>query len=339
MVEPLAKRPQIDGLRALAMIGVLYVHFWDKMPVTEHLRVTLFFVISGFLITHILMTAKARGGVIVVTNFYIRRALRLFPVLMVCFAAAWTLDADGFRSSAAWHFLPTSNIYFALQRQWSPWVMSHLWSLNLLEQFYLTWPLVILWLSEKMIYAVILLGFAALIFVHTHAEFLGLDGWWLLLLLSFDPILTGALAYLLQGRPAVWEFMTSRWASILALSVLASPLLLKGEFGHSDIYRILAQPSLAVLVVGAYHGYRGPIGWLLQSPAAQFLSMISYGVYVYHMMVWYIVAEAFPALYVPGPVTFILISTATIAIAALSWVGLEAPIGRLKNVFPVRRAD
>jgi len=111
MTDALIKRPQIDGLRALAMIGVLYVHFWNKAPVTEYVRVTLFFVISGFLITHILMNAKARGGHILVRNFYIRRALRLFPALIVCFAAAWALNADGFRDSAAWHFMPTSNIY------------------------------------------------------------------------------------------------------------------------------------------------------------------------------------------------------------------------------------
>jgi len=89
MTDALIKRPQIDGLRALAMIGVLYVHYWNKAPVTEYVRVTLFFVISGFLITHILMNAKARGGHILVRNFYIRRALRLFPALIVCFAAAW----------------------------------------------------------------------------------------------------------------------------------------------------------------------------------------------------------------------------------------------------------
>lgn len=336
MSDPLAKRLQIDGLRALAMIGVLYVHFWNKIPVTEHLRVTLFFVISGFLITHILMTAKARGGVIAIKNFYIRRALRLFPALVVCFAAAWVLNADGFRSSAAWHLLPTSNVYFALKRQWTPWVMSHLWSLNLLEQFYLTWPLVILLLSEKMIYASLLFGLAALTIVHTYADFLGIDGWWLLLLLSFDPILIGALAYLIQRHAAVQQFMISGWAITLVLLVIASPLLLGSEVGHSDIYRILTQPSLAVLVIGAYHGYRGPIGWLLQSTTAQFLSMISYGVYVYHMMVWYVMAEAFPALYVPGPVTFIVISTTTVAIATLSWYGLEAPINRFRQFYPVR---
>lgn len=339
MAKVLTKRPQIDGLRALAMIGVLYVHFWNDMPVTESVRVTMFLVISGFLITHILLTAKARGGHIVVRNFYIRRSLRLFPALMVCFATAWALNADGFRASAAWHFLPTSNLYFAIHKQMHPWVVGHLWSLNVLEQFYLAWPLVILFLSEKTLHGVVVLGLAALVFVHANAGPLGIDGWWRFMLLSFDPILTGALAYLLQRHLAVRQVMTSPLALALAVAVLVSPLALWPWFGHSASYRFFAQPAVAVLVVGAYQGYRGPIGWLLQSPPAQFLAMISYGVYVYHLMVWYVVVQLYPALFAKGPLTFAVISTLTIAFATVSWYTLEAPIGRFKSAFPVRRTE
>ena len=339
MAELLTKRPQIDGLRALAMLGVLYVHFWNDMPVTEYVRVTLFFVISGFLITHILMNAKARGGHIVVRNFYVRRALRLFPALMVCFAVAWALNADGFRASAAWHFMPTSNIYFALTQDWHPWVVAHLWSLNVLEQFYVAWPLVILFLTEKTLHVVVVAGLAVLVFLHANVGPLGIDGWWLMLVFAFDPILTGALAYLLQRHPPVRQVMTSPFALALALTVLASPLLLWESFGHSASYRFFAQPAVAVLVVGAFQGYRGPIGWLLQSPPAQFLAMISFGVYVYHMMVLYLVAEAFPVFYTKGPLTFAVLSAVTIAVATVSWYVMEAPIGRLKDTFPVRRAQ
>ena len=337
MAELLTKRPQIDGLRALAMLGVLYVHFWNDMPVTENVRVTLFLVISGFLITHILMNAKARGGHIVVRNFYVRRALRLFPALMVCFAVAWALNADGFRASAAWHFMPTSNIYFALTQDWHPWVVAHLWSLNVLEQFYVAWPLVILFLTEKTLHVVVVAGLAVLVFVHANATHLAIDRWWLVLVFAFDPILTGALAYLLQRHLPVRQVMTSPFAVALAVAMLALPLVLWDGFGHSDSYRFFAQPAVAILVVGAFQGYRGPIGWLLQSPPAQFLAMISFGVYVYHMMVWYVMAEAFPVLYTPGPLTFAVLGTTTIVVATVSWYAMEEPIGRLKNAFPVRR--
>lgn len=336
MAELSTKRPQLDGLRALAMIGVLYVHFWDGAPVTEHVRVTLFLVVSGFLITHILITAKERGGNIVVRNFYIRRLLRLFPALIVCFAVAWVFDADGFRSSAIWHLLSVSNIYFAIHEQIKPWVVGHLWSLNLLEQFYLVWPLVILYFGVKTIYVLVLIGLSTLIFFHTNANEVGINGWWLFLLFSFDPILTGVFFYLLQRQKVVLEVMTSRLAIVVALAVLASPFFLWDAFGHSKSYRIFSQAALGIIVVGAFKGYRGPIGWLLQSPPAQFVATISYGVYVYHLMAWYLVVQFYPGLFAKGPLTFAVLSALTIAFATASWYLLEEPVSRLKKAFPVR---
>lgn len=334
----------MDGLRALAMVGVLYVHYWNNAPITEHIRVTLFLVISGFLITHILMTAKARGGTLVVRNFYLRRALRLFPALLITFVVAWSLDADGFRASAGWHLLPTSNLYFASYETMKPWVVAHLWSLNLLEQFYLIWPLVILLLNEKTVHVIAVLGIAALAFARANAVPFGLDYWWLNFVFAFDPILMGALAYLLYRHAPARQVLTSPMILGLSMVVLASPLLILSfpawqDFGHSISYRFFAQPALAVLVLGAFQGYHGPVGWLLQSQLARFLAQISYGVYVYHFLAWYVVGEFYPAIYEKGPFTFGIMTAVTVGFATVSWYLIEAPIGRLKRYFPVRRAE
>lgn len=326
------------------MLGVLYVHYWGDTPITEHIRVTLFLVISGFLITHILMTAKSRGGALVARNFYLRRALRLFPALLITFAVAWGLDADDFRASAAWHLLPTSNLYFATHETMKPWVVAHLWSLNLLEQFYLLWPVVILYLSEKTLHVVIVLGIAAMAFVQANAAALGLDGWWLNFVFAFDPILMGALACVLYRHRPLREVLTAPMTVVLSLLVLASPLLIPqfpawANFGHSTSYRFFAQPALAVLVMGAFQGYGGPLGWLLQSPPARFLAQISYGVYVYHLLGWYVVGKFYPAIFAKGPFTFVVMTAVTVGLATGSWYFVEAPIGRLKRYFPVRRAE
>jgi peptidoglycan/LPS O-acetylase OafA/YrhL len=318
------------------MIGVLYVHFWDGAPVTEHVRVTLFLVVSGFLITHILITAKERGGNIVVRNFYIRRSLRLFPALIVCFSVAWAFDADGFRSSAIWHLLSASNIYFAIHENFNPWVVAQLWSLNVLEQFYLIWPLVILYFSSKTLHVFVIICISTLIFVHANANEIGIGGWWLALVLVFDPILTGALAYLLQRQKVVLEVITSHAMITLSIVVLISPFLLWDEFGHSKSYRIFSQAALAIVVVGAFKGYRGPIGWLLQSPPTQFIARISFGVYVYHMLAWYLVGQFYSDIFVKGPLTFFVLSALTIGFATVSWYLIEEPVSRLKKVFPVR---
>ncbi len=335
MIQP-SVRPQLDGLRALAMVGVLYVHFWNNTPVIEHVRVSLFFVISGFLITHILVSAKERGGTIVVRNFYVRRGLRLFPPLFVAFSFAWAIDADDFRASAMWHLLPTSNIYFALHETFKPWVVAHLWSLNVLEQFYLTWPLIILYLSQGALHVVVVLGIAALTFVRVYAETLGIGGWWIDMVFSFDPILMGALAYLVQCHLPARVVLTSRPILALSAVVLVSPLFLWPDFGHSVSYRFFAQAAVAVFVVGAFQGFGGPLGWVLQSPPARFLAKISYGVYVYHLLAWYAVVQFYPQMFDHSPLTFGVMTCVTVALATLSWYAIEAPVGRLKRFFPVR---
>ncbi|WP_136646339.1 acyltransferase [Tabrizicola sp. YIM 78059] len=332
--EGAGRRAQIDGLRALAMIGVLYVHLYDKNPLTEGLRVALFFVVSGFLITHILYTAKERGGQIRILNFYVRRALRLFPALCILVGLAAFFDIDGFRSEALWHLAQLSNVRFVMIEAYQPWVLSHLWSLNVLEQFYLVWPVVILLLPLPRIYVVTLVLITALTFVFANAEAMGISGWVKQLVLSGAPIAFGAFAYLLQRNDAVRQVVVTPLALVTSIAVLFSPLLLWEGFGNSDSYRILSMPALAVIVVGAFQGFRGPVGWLLGSRPARFLSQISYGVYMYHMLVWWAVGEAFPDLYQRDLRTFLVITLLTMVAATLSWYLIEEPISRLKRHFP-----
>ncbi len=316
------------------MIGVLFVHFWDKNPLTEDLRVSLFFVVSGFLITHILWTAKQSGRRIHVLNFYARRALRLFPALAVLVIVGFIFDIDGFRGVWPWHIFQASNIYFAWSQSVKPWVAGHLWSLNVLEQFYLIWPLVILLLPIRKIYIVTIgLMFTAM-FLHTHGGHFGIDGWWRFFVLPFDPILAGALTYLLAQHEDFSAVLSSNGAMVVAIIVIFSPFYLWDGYSDSDTYRLVAQPALCAIVLGAFVGYRGPIGWALQSRVAVFLSKISYGVYMYHLAVWWLFVQVFPQYFVSGPKTFLVMSILTVIAATISWYLLEEPLSRLKFRIP-----
>jgi peptidoglycan/LPS O-acetylase OafA/YrhL len=328
------RRVQIDGLRAIAMVGVLYVHFWDANPLTENVRVSLFFVISGFLITHILCNGRRRGGQIQVLNFYIRRALRLFPALAMLVMVASLFDMDGFRSSALWHLFQLSNVYYSIHETEHPWVTGHLWSLNVLEQFYLIAPVIILLLSLKRLYVVVLLLWAVAVFLRTNAQHLGEIAWLTPIVLPFDPIVAGVFTSLVfQYRP-IAEVLTSKIAVIVSMLTIMCPLVLWEGFGHSESYRLMIQPALCSLVAGAFQGYRGPVGWILASRPAQFLSKISYGVYIYHLAIWWFVAEAYPQFYKTGPMTFVVLSSISVAVAAMSWYAIEYPISQLKSRFP-----
>ena len=114
------------------------------------LGVETFFVISGFLITGILLDNRSEEQKsLVLKNFYCRRFLRIFPLFYLVLGMAVLLDSDGLRQSWGWHFgylFPT--FYFYLQNGWTG-QLSHFWSLAVEEQFYLVWPLLILSVSMR----------------------------------------------------------------------------------------------------------------------------------------------------------------------------------------------
>ncbi len=154
-------RPDIDGLRAIAVTAVLFFHAFPKLLPGGFIGVDVFFVISGYLITGILLNNLARGK-LGLFNFYRHRVLRIFPALLLvlttCFAAGWlVLFQDEYAALGASiaasavfisNFLLWSQAgYFDAASTTKP--LLHLWSLAIEEQFYVLWPL-LLWLSWRL---------------------------------------------------------------------------------------------------------------------------------------------------------------------------------------------
>ncbi len=127
-------RPQIDGLRALAVLGVLLNHFWFPHGPMGLLGVRLFFVISGFLITERLLDARTtiEGGASRPISeglaFFLRRALRLFPAYYLLLTLLLITNAGDIRASAPWHLFNLTNFWFVKIDDWSPWMIAHFWS-------------------------------------------------------------------------------------------------------------------------------------------------------------------------------------------------------------------
>jgi peptidoglycan/LPS O-acetylase OafA/YrhL len=162
--------PALDGVRGLAILGVLLFHFIaptnPKGPIDHAitslfsygaLGVDLFFILSGFLITGILYDSRADPCYF--RNFYMRRVLRIFPlyygVLIIVFFVVPAIPAlhgseiAGLRSHQAWAWLYGVNIYLAIHGGWVLSYITHFWSLAIEEQFYLVWPLVVWLLAAK----------------------------------------------------------------------------------------------------------------------------------------------------------------------------------------------
>lgn len=334
--------PQLDGLRGIAVLAVMYTHFlpepwWLFGVYWGGWGVSLFFVLSGFLITQRLMALreqvdagrKSRGQALKV--FFARRLLRLAPAYYCVLAIAAICGFKQVRDSYLWHIFYLSNFYFAQLGQWRG-AIAHLWTLAVEEQFYLFWSLVVVLLPARRlgvgIGAIILTGplfrLACLVF-----------GWGdmargILTPAALDILGLGSLlAWLTLGRvaPAGVSLLAMGGLGLLTGSVLKST----GGIVDKVVGPTAFALAFAAIVCWASRGARGIAGRLLESRGLVSLGRISYGVYLIHLFVSdHLERSRWPRAELP----FALVATlATIALAAVSWRFVERPCNRLKRHF------
>ena len=349
--------PELDGLRALAIIPVLFAH---SIPI-EHSRfhalaeygwigVDLFFVLSGFLITGILLDAKGQPGYF--RNFYARRVLRIWPVYFALLLIVLkviphfrpeTHDLAGFSS---WYYVLFLQNLFPLP-QFVP-VLAPTWSLGVEEQFYLVWPLLISLLPKRVFPVVITIALIASPLVRFATVHLTGD-WLYVYVATFcraDGLLVGAaLAYWMRSDSFSKEKLLrfGRWA--LAMTIVPVAWI----FSRGVAAR--GQQSVFVYTLLAF-AFGGLIALAL-SPAAsiwsrflrlsplQYLGKISYGLYLVHKLAFVVYEKShlYTALSVAGyprlnmVIAFAAEVTLAILVASLSWYLFETPILKLKKHF------
>jgi peptidoglycan/LPS O-acetylase OafA/YrhL len=330
--------PQLDGLRAVAVACVLAFHFIpgvDRYAPLGSMGVRLFFVISGFLITGILLTWRGRPLGSALKTFYFRRSLRIFPVFYFALAAAALINIGPVRDTFAWHVTYLSNFYFYLRGDWHGSV-SHLWSLAVEEQFYLVWPWLILcaperWLRPAMIAMVAIAPLSRLVFPN-----------------AMDSVLpTSCLDSLGMGALVAMAAMTAPHKGgpyedrigIAGGLILAVTLAFRyaGLGGQYQVVGLDFGVSLlsAWLVASAAHGFAGVSGRLLSWAPMIAVGRISYGLYVYHGFTPYLLGRYVPGfMTMPAPVRVALLASTTALIALASWRWLEQPFLRLKHPPP-----
>jgi peptidoglycan/LPS O-acetylase OafA/YrhL len=357
--------PQLDGVRALAIVAVLVWHFFSERQLIDRLvhwgrlGVVLFFVLSGFLITGILLRARdatARGSLprrAALGAFYARRALRIFPIYYLAIAVGWAVGYDAITRYLGWHLTYTSNLawaYFGADLTGA----AHLWSLCVEEQFYLMWPCLVLLVPARRLRLVAI----GLIAASVGYKFFGtLAGWGLeatkiVLFGCLDALGCGALLAIAwhergPADPALRRGVRVAVAVGLPLLVAAQALrFLYGEaFRQGVVYAtvsdIAASAAFAGLVYAAARGIGGVFGRLLDAAPVRFIGKISYGLYLYHFFLLPILPRVFRALGVaplrPGFGRFVVYSAISIAIASVSWFAVEKPINDLKRYFPYLR--
>jgi peptidoglycan/LPS O-acetylase OafA/YrhL len=344
-------QPQFDGLRALAVLTVMVDHFGADVPNFPlpdwiHLGATgvrLFLVLSGYFITASLRRARDRMDLDgfsagrTIGSFYWRRFLRISPAYFAFVAIALILNIGAIRQNWPWVLSGTVNWLIAWKNQW-PLTISHLWSICVQEQFYLIWPLLILLLPRKwMLHAILSVALAGIAFrigcvmfsVPTIAR-------WVLPFGSLDSLAAGAAlgwcGAQLRGSRAGWL------VAAICLSMLALAAVLRlGD--PTQLRSVMVEPleagAFVILVARTATGFGGYTARFLTHPGLVFAGRISYGLYVYHILV----AMLFER-WLPSPLRFLLTTpslrlmvfgTATVAVAALSWRFIEQPISRFRS--------
>ena len=290
--------PSLDGLRALAAFAVVFYHYGISWC-PAGLGVLAFFVLSGFLITWLLLKEEERHGQISLRSFYIRRSLRVFPAFYVYWfliagLALW-LHRPILTPQAIASFFYLSNYYQAIFGDPNTG-LSHTWSLGVEEQFYLLWPLAFLLLRDNkkrvqflalMIAAVWIYREVLVFVVHRDQGYI---------YEAFDtrvdhPLLGCLLAVILRsGRmPGLWRRLCSTplWAWLtLALLVLSATVQNLSGTTYRDAVGFIVDPLLvAILLAQTIASRDAGLGKLLNLPWLRYLGTISYSVYLYQQIV------------------------------------------------------
>jgi len=338
--------PQLDGLRALAVAAVAWSH-WERayqFGIPFGAGVHLFYVLSGFLITRILLDVRdAPDRMCSVRAFYARRALRIFPAFYLTLAMAWWADIMRVRETFGWHVTYLSNVQIFVTGTW-PGSISHFWSLAVEEQFYLVWPWLIVFAPRRFV------GTAILIAIASAPIF----RWWLasqgyrenlLALLtpgSFDSLGMGALLALigsgdLQATGRVLLRTVWPGLSLAALTVLT---VAEGAGVSLPLPMLAAKQTLlaivfAWLVLKAVLGFRGWPGRILSAAPVVYTGRISYGLYLVHGFAGDILAAVgINSRELPEPWRLLVLCVVTVGVAAVSWHLIERPINAMKDRFP-----
>lgn len=344
--------PGLDGLRAVAVLAVILYHLNFGWASGGMLGVGVFLVLSGYLITDLLLAERERNGTIALAQFWLRRARRLLPALwvMLCAVTLWITFLDPsqlapLRGDLLAALLYISNWWYAFQHVsyfasfGSPAPLGHLWSLAVEEQFYLVWPLLLiaalrLVRRRELLIGIVCLGaIASAVAMATMFQpgsdptrvYEGTDT------RAFQLLIGAALALAWPSRRLTGPVTRLRRLGLDALGAAGMAVIIVLVMTTNEyepfLYRggmlLLSLATLAVVAALAHPATLG--GRILGVRPLRWIGVRSYGIYLWH---YPIIVLSNPDVGAPGPLRTALQVGATVVIAGLSWRFLEEPIRR-----------
>lgn len=342
--------PALDGLRGIAILLVVAYHNFGFINYFFFgwLGVDLFFVLSGFLITDILLRAREGGPFL--KSFLARRFLRIFPLYFLFLGMAFLvlplLSPDSLHPyyAANWYWFPLylQNVLFILHPPpYGAMSLNHLWSLAVEEQYYLLWPLVLMAVRPPRALALLLLtlllGVIALRFVLWMGQIEDLAYYNLYTFTRIDGLCIGSLLAVLRSwRPAlIRNYFTWIVLGLAALNFLF--YFFNRTQGFSFPFLAITGYTTFAVLFGLLvdTGVRREEGWidrLLSLPPLRFFGTISYGLYVWHWPVYLLLAPVLQQ-WMPPLAAAAVASALAVGVALISYHAFEKHFLRLKRHF------
>ena len=337
--------PNLNGVRAFAALSVIVFHHYGVSVINGELGVDLFFVLSGFLISFLLLTEKENFGGITFGKFYMRRILRIWPLyfLILLLSIIFYISTSGWNKDLT-NILPYY-LLFSPNLVISPLSFAYgrvLWSVGAEEQFYLIWPWVIEKINIKKILFFLFLTILVFTFSPHFIDFLNVRYFnnnellhnisWAIPKTGFAAMATGAVvAYFAIYQKEKFNVIFSKIFQYILLLVLGVSwwLNLKIPYIEKEYFCIL----FALVIANA--ALNDKVVFSLENRVFNYLGKISFGLYVFHLIGLDLSIELFKYFNVkigqPYHLIFILGVILTILLSSLSYNFFEKPFLKIKN--------
>jgi peptidoglycan/LPS O-acetylase OafA/YrhL len=347
--SPIAYRPALNGLRAIAVWLVVLAH-WTRapFPLGEMGRIT-FFVLSGYLISGIIWKQQLYPGAPGtwgqrLRTFYQRRILRILPPYYLALLLGALLPLATLREYPGWFILPVSNLLFYRLHHWGEGV-GHYWTMAVDEQFYLFWPL-LLGLVGRRTPPLLAIAASGLLFRIAWSAWVSPNFVLVLFPSCLDMFAIGAVLRIVEHHPRVRQLARGQW--VLVAWLAWATLWAATHLANAHAFWLLVYTTVgsgAAFITLSWVLHRPDFGQahgsnFLLSPVLQWVGQRSYGCYLYHLLlvVFYqrVVFRLFPAadirqLWLSPLPTVLLLTPLLLLLAAASWHWLEAPLDRWKK--------
>ncbi|MBP9690417.1 MAG: acyltransferase [Bacteroidia bacterium] len=343
---------QLDGLRFFAVVMVMFAHWMQWQWTNPILKVfpfthgvTLFFVLSGFLITTILL--KANQNIVTqkvsaskaIKQFYIRRSLRIMPMYYLLLVFLFFIDYKNIKEIFPWLVTYTSNIYQYINLTFIG-DFNHFWSLAVEEQFYLFWPLMIVFLGRK--HPLVLIASTIIISLLARVSIFVFTGNWLATsyatICCMSTFGVGALLAYIKMYKSNWLMGLSKpiWLYGYFVVYVVTFFLLHNQQWYKETLDEILFAVLASLIIlrASTNGFKGIFKWVLENPSIVYSGKISYGLYVYHLFIptlYFWLTPKFGFHIDNKYVYFLAYYLLTFLLAWVSWKMVESPIQTWRN--------